>query len=292
MPEMPEVQAHAERMTAALAGRELKKFELLNFATLKTFNPPPDGAVGSTCIEVTRRGKYLVIGFDNGHRHVLHLMQGGRLRPDEKRSRKPRFGLARWIFGPVPDDTGPGGPGSDEQAWLFTEAGTERKAGIWVFDGDPTGTEPLNELGPEANQLSVEELGDILGGQSRRLHGVLRSQRVIAGLGRMLANEICYRAKLSPFANASKLTDEELARLHHALQEAVADGLANERTLDDIGKSADRPSMVHNRADQPCTGCDDTIRTVEYRRYTVFYCPTEQTNGRILADNTTSKFLK
>ena len=72
----------------------------------------------------------------------------------------------------------------------------------------------------------------------------------------------------------------------------VAAAIEHERTLDDIGKSADRPSKVHNRAGEPCVDCDDTIRTVEYRKYTVYYCPTDQTGGKILADNTTSKFLK
>ncbi len=283
MPEIPEVQAHSERMTAALAGATLKRFEPLNFAVLKTFNPPPDGAVGCSLTSVARRGKYFILEFDNDHRHVVHLMQGGRLRPDEKRSRKPRFGVARWIF---TNDEG------DELAWLLTEAGSERKAGIWVVDGDPLPQEPLADLGPEAATLNRDELAALLGQHSRRIHGLLRQQKVIAGLGRMLANEICYEAKLSPFANAAKLGDDELDRLHSAMVSVVEAATDHERTLDDIGKSVDRPSKVHNRAGEPCTGCGDTVRTVEYRRYTVFYCPTEQTDGKILADNTTSKFLK
>ena len=125
MPEMPEVQAHAERMTAALAGATLKKFELLNFAALKTFDPPVDGAVGSTLVSVERRAKYLLLRFDNDQTHVVHLMQGGRLRFDPKRTKKPRLGLARWVF------TG-AASGEDEEAWLLTEAGTERKAGVWA----------------------------------------------------------------------------------------------------------------------------------------------------------------
>ncbi len=278
MPEMPEVQAQAERMTEALRGCELSSFELLNFATLKTYNPPPDGAKGSKVEAVERRAKYLMIRFDNGHVHTLHLMQGGRIRLDEKRSRKPRFGVARWVF--------------DDQAWLFTEAGTERKAGIWVSDGDPTITEPLSELGPEADSLDVEQFGELLSGQSRRLHGVLRTQKTVSGLGRMLANEICYAAKLSPFANASKLGPDDVKRLHSAMIDVIKAATDHERTLDDIGKSVDRPSKVHNRAGEPCLGCDDTVHTVEYRRYTVYYCPTEQTGGKKLADNTTSKFLK
>ncbi len=281
---MPEVQAHAERMTAELHGQRLAKFQLLNFASLKTFDPPPDGAVGHELVSVDRRGKYLLARFDNGHTHIVHLMQGGRWRPDPKQSRKPKLGLARWIFSD--EQTG------DESAWLLTEAGSERKAGIWAVANDPLAIEPLTKLGPEADAVDRETLGQIMAANSKRLHGLLRSQGVIAGLGRMLANEICYEARLSPFANAAKLTAGEIDRLHAAIGLATSAATEHERTLDDIGKSVDRPSKVHNRAGEPCLDCDDTIRTVEYRSYTVHYCPTAQTGGKILADNTTSKFLK
>ena len=280
---MPEVQAHAERMTDALAGSTLTTFELINFAALKTFDPPADAAVGHELVTVGRRGKYLLLRFANDQTHVVHLMQGGRLRPDPKRSRKPRLGLARWVL------TSPAGV---EDAWLLTEAGTERKAGVWAVTGDPAPQPPLDDLGPEADQLSRDELAAMLAANSKRLHGLLRDQKVVAGIGRMLANEICYAAALSPFANAAKLGDDEIDRLHAALAEVVAAATDHERTLDDIGKSVDRPSKVHNRAGEPCLDCDDTIRTVEYRKYTVYYCPTRQTGGKLLADNTTSKFLK
>lgn len=284
MPELPEVQAHAERMTDALAGSTLTKFELLNFAALKTFDPPVDAAVGKKLIAIERRAKYLLLRFEDELTHVVHLMQGGRLRLDPKRSKKPRLGLARWIF----EDT----PSGVEEAWLLTEAGTERKAGVWAVSGDPLPQDPLLGLGPEAEQLDRDQLASILGENSKRLHGLLRNQKVIAGLGRMLANEICYEAAISPFANAAKLSADDIDRLHEMIGAVVARATDHERTLDDIGKSVDRPSKVHNRSGEPCLDCDDTIRTVEYRRYTVYYCPTRQTGGKLLADNTTSKFLK
>ncbi|MEM7338346.1 MAG: DNA-formamidopyrimidine glycosylase family protein [Actinomycetota bacterium] len=284
MPEMPEVQAHAERLEAALRGATLQRFELLNFAALKTFNPPADAAVGTELVAVERRAKYLLLRFENDLYHVIHLMQGGRLRPDPKRSKKPKLGLARWIFS--------GAEAGDDEAWMLTEAGTERKAGVWAVQGDPLPQVPLDDLGPEADKLSLDDLAALLGAHSKRLHGLLRDQHVIAGLGRMLANEICYEARLSPFANASKLKADEVERLHAAMQAVIERATDHERTLDDIGKSADRPSKVHNRAGEPCVDCDDTVRTVEYRRYTVYYCPEWQTDGKLLADNTTSKFLK
>ena len=59
-----------------------------------------------------------------------------------------------------------------------------------------------------------------------------------------------------------------------------------------MSSSKERPGAVHHREGEPCPVCGDTVRAVEYRAYTVNYCPTCQTGGKVLADNTTSKFLK
>jgi formamidopyrimidine-DNA glycosylase len=76
------------------------------------------------------------------------------------------------------------------------------------------------------------------------------------------------------------------------MRDAIAESLAFERTRTDMSKSKQRPSRVHNRTGEPCPVCGDTVRAVEYSSYTVNYCPTCQTSGKLLADNTTSRFLK
>ncbi len=210
---------------------------------------------------------------------VVHLMQGGRLKVDDKQSAKPRGGQARWRF-------------DDGRALLLTEAGTERKAGVWVVSGDLEAQEPLAGLGPDADQVDRETLARLLSEKSGRLHGFLRDQRAMAGVGRRLANEICHRARLSPFANTAKLDADEITRLYEAMTACINESLAHERTLDAMSASADRPGNVHHREGEACPVCEDKIRAVEYRSYTVAYCPTCQTSGKILADNTTSKFLK
>jgi formamidopyrimidine-DNA glycosylase len=278
VPEMPEVQAHAERLTEAYAGTDLARFRPLTFTALKTATPAPEAAQGQPLKEVGRRGKHLLLRFEPVT-FVVHLMQGGRLKDDAKQAAKPRGGQARWSF-------------ADGRALLLTEAGTERKAGVWVVAGDPEGQVPLDDLGPEADTLSREDLGRLLGEHSMRLHGWLRDQRILAGLGRRLANEICHRAKLSPFATTGKLDDEAVDRLHAAMGDCIAESLAYERTRSDMSSSADRPGAVHHREGETCPVCGDSIRAVEYRSYTVNYCPTCQTGGKVLADNTTSRFLK
>jgi formamidopyrimidine-DNA glycosylase len=275
---MPEVQAHAERLTEAYAGTELARFRPLTFTALKTYAPAPETAQGHPLEDVGRRGKHLLLQFEPVT-FVVHLMQGGRLKDDPKQAAKPRGGQARWSF-------------ADGRALLLTEAGTERKAGVWVVEGPPEGQPPLDDLGPEADTLSRDELGRLLTEHSMRLHGWLRDQRILAGLGRRLANEICHRAKLSPFATTGKLDAEAVDRLYAAMGECIAESLAYERTRSDMSSSADRPGAVHHREGETCPVCGDTIRAVEYRSYTVNYCPTCQTGGKVLADNTTSRFLK
>jgi formamidopyrimidine-DNA glycosylase len=121
---------------------------------------------------------------------------------------------------------------------------------------------------------------------------VLRDQHAVAGIGRRLANEICHRAKVSPFANAAKLDDAAVAALAEAMQACIAESLTYERSRPDMSSSKERPGSVHHRTGEACPVCGDTVRAVEYRSYTVNYCPTCQTGGKVLADNTTSKFLK
>ncbi len=278
MPELPEVQAHAERLTAQFTGHRLRKFVPLTFTALKTAVPRPDVAYGLALESVARRGKYLLLRFEPVT-FVVHLMQGGRLLVDEKQSAKPRNGQARFVF-----DEGP--------ALLLTEAGTERRAGVWCISNDVIDGPPLNRLGPEALDVTADSLAASFASTNMRIHGYLRDQHQIAGLGRMLANEVCHRAKISPFAMTGKLGTEGAAAIVTAIHEAVDEGLAYERTRADMSSSKDRPGRVHGRVGEPCPVCTDTIRSVSYSGYTVAYCPTCQTAGKVLADNTTSRFLK
>ena len=280
MPEIGEIQAHAERVKAECSGKTLEKFRPITFYVLKTFSPDPTAAQGEQLRDVTTRGKYLQLWFENIV-YIVHLMQGGRLRPDEKQTAKPRGGQARWTF-------------TDGSALLLTEAGTDKRAGIWVMpaDADLDSTSPLEGLGPNADQLDLEGLDELLRANSMRLHGLLRRQRIIAGIGRRLANDVCHEAMISPFASTSKFGDDQVQALHSAIATCIAASLEFERAQTEIVASAKRRSAVHNRTGEACPRCHDVIREVAYNKYTVNYCATCQTTGKVLADNTTSKFLK
>ena len=248
MPELPEVQAHAERLTAQFAGAELVKFVPLTFTALKTALPRPDAAYGLPLESVGRRGKYLLLQFEPVT-FVVHLMQGGRLLVDEKQSAKPRNGQARFVFadaaGAAVDRSGHRTP-SRRVVHRQLRAATGRRS---------------IALGPEAIDVTPQSLAESFAKNNMRIHGYLRDQHQIAGLGRMLANEICHRAKISPFAMTGKLGAEARRRSSTAIHEAVDEGLAYERTRPDMSSSADRPGRVHGRVGEACPVCGDTIRS-------------------------------
>lgn len=295
MPELPEVAAHAERLHASWTGATLTAVDVLSFTVLKTADPPADAGVGRSVAAVDHRGKHLLLRLDGEPpiTYVVHMMQGGRLRIDAKLSKRPRDGLLRWRF-----DTA--------DALLLTEAGTERRAGVWVLRGEPTAQPPLDELGPDALGLDADALAQRLagiragtGGGGRagtgggsRLHTVLRDQTVLAGLGRRLANEVCHAAGYSPFQPVDHLSADGVADVAAALHDVLARELAEERAAGEMRRSGERTTAVHRRTGEPCPACGDEVREVAYRDYTIHYCAACQTGGKVLADNTTSKFLR
>ncbi len=278
MPELPEMQALAERLDAVLSSRALTRVDLLGFSSLKTYAPTPDELAGSTVRSVNRRGKYVVVTFEDGRRILLHLSQGGRLDLEEPpKSTKPRGALVRLVFGDL--------------AVLVREHGTQRKAGWWVLEHGDDG--PLATLGPEPDEaeFAAHFLED---DSSRQVHTLLRDQHFVAGVGRGYADDALNRAQLSPFASLRSLTAEQRQRLVDSVRSVLAEALERERTREG-GLSEARLGerfLVHNRAGEPCLNCADTLRVVQFDSHEVVYCPTCQTKGRVLADRRLSRLLR
>jgi formamidopyrimidine-DNA glycosylase len=278
VPEMPEVQALAERLDEVLQGATLEKLDLLQFSSLKTFAPRPDEALGRTIERVGRRGKYLVLELDGGFRVLVHLSQGGRVDVESPpKTTKPRGSVLRIRA-------------ADRPSVLVKEFGTQRKAGWWVLAAGDDG--PLAKLGPEV--LSPE--ADALFRESddtRRVHTILRDQRTVAGVGRGYSDDALHRAKLSPFATLGKLDVGQRERLIEALRAVLDDALEVERRrTGGLPTKLGDHFVVHNRAGEPCPACGDDLRRVSYESHEVVYCPTCQTGGKILADRRLSRLIR
>jgi formamidopyrimidine-DNA glycosylase len=170
---------------------------------------------------------------------------------------------------------------------VLTEAGKKKRAGVWLTTPE-TAEDALSHLGPDALEVDASALGEILHGDRRQLHPLLRDQRVLAGIGRAHANEILNRAKLSPFKLSTELEEDEVERLAEAMHEDLERALE----LRIHGKDDRDVYRVHNRLGEPCPTCGTPIRQVDYEEHTVYYCPTCQTGGRILKDRRLSRLLR
>jgi formamidopyrimidine-DNA glycosylase len=277
VPELPEVRALAERLEAAVGGSALEKIHLLQFSSLKTFDPRPDSVVGRTVERIGARGKFVVFQL-GGPRLLVHLSQGGRVDvEDPPKATKPRGSVVRMRFEGRP-------------SLLVKEFGTQRKAGWWVLAEGDDG--PLGKLGPEADS---DEAADLLreSQDTRRVHTILRDQRTLAGVGRGYSDDALHRAKLSPYASLAKLTPEERERMIAALRDVLRDALeAERRRTGGLPTKLGDHFTVHNRYGTPCPVCGDDLRRVSYESHEVTYCPTCQTGGKILADRRLSRLIR
>ena len=205
---------------------------------------------------------------------MVHLMSAGRLKyvpPGGKGAKTPQF---RVRF-------------TDGGELQLTEAGAKRRAGVWLLRPDALEAE-LAHLGPEADRLSTEDVARILASDSRRLHSLLRDQRLIAGIGRAWANEILWSARLSPYALSTQVDAEETERLATAIREEMARGLE----LRIAGANDAKTYRVHHKLGEPCARCGTPLARVDFEEHTIFYCPTCQTGGRVLKDRRLSRLLR
>jgi formamidopyrimidine-DNA glycosylase len=285
MPELPEVEITARRLSAALEGAEVESTLAAGVATLKTFDPPLDSLTGANVKGVRRIGKMLATDFDAAGEDLtllIHLMSAGRLQLFEERAslkdRRSRV-LVRIAGG---------------GELRLREFGTRQSAWAKLLrTGEVDEDEMVATLGPDAWPAPPRDEFAALIDQPRHLHPLLRHQRDIAGIGRSWVDEILWEARLSPFKQGAELRGEEVTRLHDALH-VLGDTLAHyeEVISDTIPDKLPMPLKVHRREGEPCPRCGTTIEAVFFAEHQTNYCPEEQTGGRVLKDRRLSRLLK
>ncbi len=234
MPEFPEIRALSERIHEIVRGGRFDRADILQFSSLKTYAPRSEELRGATVVSVGSRGKYLVFGFDDDRRLLVHLSQGGRIDIEAPpKSTKPRGSVVRLRF-------------EERPSLLVKEFGTQRKSGWWILAAGDDG--PLAKLGPEALSPEADELLTS-STDTRRVHTILRDQRTIAGIGRGYTDDVLHDAKLSPTSQLGKLDADHRATLVISIHRILDDALEAERR-----RSGGLPTQlgdhftVHNRS--------------------------------------------
>jgi formamidopyrimidine-DNA glycosylase len=282
MPELPEVEITARRLSRALEGAEIESAMAPGMVALKTFDPPLDALAGKEVAGVRRIGKMLVV--EAGELALLvHLMSAGRLQLYADRA-SLRDRTSRILLRLA-----------DGRELRLREFGTQQRAWGKLLPADDVGRdEAVATLGPEVWPAPPEDVFAERVGQGRPLHPLLRDQRVVAGIGRSWVDEILWETELSPFRHGADLDVAEMARLRLACEEVLEGALEHYEEVigDTVPDKMPMPLKVHRRQGEDCPRCGATLAAVHFKDYVMTYCPAEQTDGRLLKDRRLSRLLR
>ncbi len=292
------MEALAADLRERAAGRVIDRADIAEISVLKTYDPALTALRGRAITATKRYGKFLDLVTEaapgpgdagaGGQLHlIVHLARAGWLRwRDSLPEQPPRPGKGPLAFRLRFAD----GAGFD-----LTEAGTRKRLAVYLVT-DPAAVPGIASLGPDPLDpaFTPAALAAILAGRRTQIKGVLRDQKVIAGVGNAYSDEVLHAAGMSPFRLAASLTPDEVTELHAVIVGTLREAIARSAGLAAGDLKAEKKAglRVHGRAGQPCPVCGDTVREVSFADSALQYCPTCQTGGKPLADRRMSRLLK
>ena len=283
MPELPDITVYVEALNRRIAGATLEDVRLRSPFLLRSVAPPISTVKGRRVIDVRRLGKRIVFALADELFMVLHLMIAGRLKWREAGKKAVgKIDLAAFDF-----STG---------TLLLTEAGTKRRASLHVVEGtDALAT--FDRGGLEVLTATVREFAERLTSESHTVKRALTDPRLFSGIGNAYSDEILHRARLSPVKLTRRLSGAETETLFDATRATLNEW--TDRLRDETGDgfpekvTAFRDAMaVHGRYGEPCPVCGTPVQRIRYADNETNYCPTCQTDGKLLADRALSRLLK
>ena len=286
MPEMPEVQGLVDFLSGRVTGLTVTRVSVANIAALKTYDPPVDALKGEEITGAVRHGKFLDLPTTGPHL-IFHLAKAGWLRWYDN--------LPATVIRPGKTPIALRVAFSDGSGFDLTEAGTKKSLAVYIAR-DPADVPGVARLGPDPLDpaFTRDTLAGLLDGRRTQIKGVLRDQMIIAGVGNAYSDEILHAAKMSPYALAASLTDDDVDTLFAAMTSTLTEAVteATGKPPAELKDAKRRGMKVHGRRGETCPVCGDTVRSVFFADNSLEYCPTCQTGGKILADRRLSRLLK
>jgi formamidopyrimidine-DNA glycosylase len=283
VPELPDIELYLHALRPRIEGRRLERIRIASPFLVRSFDPPIDQANGQRVVGLRRMGKRLVWQLEGDLFLVIHLMIAGRFKYLERGAKIPgKVGLAAFDF--------------ENGSLVLTEAGSKRRASLYLVRGeaelashDPGGLEVLTS--------TVEQFGEALTREHHTLKRALTDPHLLSGIGNAYSDEILHAAKMSPMLLTNKLTPGQIESLH---AQAIATLIKwRDELIAETGEkfpekvTAFRGGMAaHGRYGKPCPVCGTPIQRIQYATNEANYCPTCQTNGKLLADRGLSRLLK
>ncbi len=269
MPELPEVEVTRLSFAHRIAGSKV-----LSASLGKTLRWPLgcacDQLLGRTVLGVRRRGKYLLVDFDEGLL-LVHLGMSGSV---SFAKQLPLIGV-------------------HDHFELITSQGTlrlhdPRRFGAVVFartENAPEAQKLLGKLGmePLSDQFDLAKFQDQLKLRRAAIKQVLLAGNVVVGVGNIYASESLFMAGIRPTVSAARLSRPRVAKLHSAIRTVLANAVdQGGSTLRDFSSATGESghfqlgAMVYGREGQACRVCLSPVKAMRQGQRSTFYCPSCQ----------------
>jgi formamidopyrimidine-DNA glycosylase len=283
VPELPDIALYLAQLEPRILHQPLNRISIRNPFVLRSVDPPLSAVEGKRVIALRRLGKRILLELEDELFVVIHLMIAGRLRwqpPGMKGAGKLLLATFEFAGGNL----------------LLTEAGSKRRASLHLVTGRE-GLRQFDRGGLEVLDTDLSSFAQRLRSENHTLKRALTDPRLFSGIGNAYSDEILHRARLSPLALTSRLTDDEVATLYQATRSTLTDWV--DRLRRETGDAfpdkvtAFREGMaVHGRFGKPCPDCGSPVQRIRYADNETNYCARCQTGGRLLADRAMSRLLK
>ncbi|MEZ4656355.1 MAG: bifunctional DNA-formamidopyrimidine glycosylase/DNA-(apurinic or apyrimidinic site) lyase [Caldilineaceae bacterium] len=272
MPELPEVETYLRDLEPELLGRTVLSTQVHWPRTIAA--PAVDafihGLRGRRFTNFDRRGKYMLLGLDNGQTLIVHLRMTGEfhLHPADVAADKHTHVIMQL---------------DDDRALHYRD---QRKFGRFWLVNDPAAV--LAKLGPEplSAEFTPDILGQALAGRKAPIKALLLDQAVLAGVGNIYADEALFQAGIHPLRRGQELTSAELTKLHASVRAVLQRGielqgssLQNYVKLDGAKGGFQEEHQVFRKTGLPCPTCGHPIERIVVTQRSTHFCPVCQGEG-------------
>lgn len=271
MPELPEVETVARGLEKALCRDSVKSVKILRVDSVACPSPAQfEKAIkGRQFKRFFRRGKYILVDFEDDSGMVCHLRMSGRLLVKEKHSKPGRFLRVKFLL----------------QSGRELHFEDMRVFGrLWFKEAEQS----FEEIVPGLLSLGIEPLENALGkhmqkafaGKTQTIKSALLDQRILAGVGNIYADEALFLSGINPQTKAGAVSSRKIESLGESVRTVLLAGIeSGGSTLRDyvsaegVNGNYQNEAWVYGRFKEPCRRCGHAIERVKLAGRSSHFCP-------------------
>lgn len=265
MPELPEVETVRRQLDERLAGAKIFDVHIRRTGRERPAgNKFKQSLNGKTIQRVQRRAKLLIWKFTDGTAMIVHLKMTGKCMFVGKDYQPSTHDRILFVF-----DT--------DERLVWNDV---RQFGFVQYVAADELETILLKYGPEPLESSIEEIAARFEKpKTRPIKAALLNQEVIAGVGNIYADEVCFRAGIKPMRKLGSLRQEDRLRLARELKVLLTEAVAQRGTsandyVDTEGEKGGFLSLlrVYGRSGLPCVTCNQKIKKIVFLQRGTHYC--------------------